>query len=47
MKNLANEIFPDDGVYDSLIKGCCVDGKLDKAKRLAWEMYRGGFEILV
>lgn len=45
VKNLANEIFPDDGICDLLIKGWCVDGKLEEAKRLAGEMYRGGFEI--
>ncbi|KAJ8773137.1 hypothetical protein K2173_028314 [Erythroxylum novogranatense] len=45
VKNLANEIFPDEGICDLLIKGWCVDGKLEEAKRLAGEMYRGGFEI--
>ncbi|XP_002514631.2 pentatricopeptide repeat-containing protein PNM1, mitochondrial [Ricinus communis] len=45
VKNLANEIFPDENICDLLIKGWCVDGKLDEAKRLAGEMYRGGFEI--
>ncbi|KAF5730204.1 pentatricopeptide repeat-containing protein PNM1 mitochondrial [Tripterygium wilfordii] len=45
VKNLANEIFPDEVICDLLIKGCCVDGKLEEAKRLAGEMYRGGFEI--
>ncbi|GLU19352.1 hypothetical protein SLE2022_356080 [Rubroshorea leprosula] len=45
VKNLANEIFPDELICDLLIKGWCVDGKLDEAKRLAGEMYRGGFEI--
>lgn len=43
--NLANEFFPDEHVCDLLIKGWCVDGKLDEARRLAGEMYRGGFEI--
>lgn len=45
VNNLANEIFPDEKICDLLIKGWCVDGKLDEAKRLAGEMYRGGFEI--
>lgn len=45
VKDTANEIFPDDKICDLLIKGWCVDGKLDEAKRLAGEMYRGGFEL--
>ncbi|XP_057963717.1 small ribosomal subunit protein mL104 (rPPR9)-like [Malania oleifera] len=45
VKNLANEFFPDENMCDMLIKGWCVDGKLDEARRLAGEMYRGGFEI--
>lgn len=45
VKKLANEFFPDEGICDLLVKGWCVDGKLDDAKRLAEEMYRGGFEI--
>ena len=45
MKDSANEIFPDEIICDLLIKGWCVDGKLEEAKRLAGEMYRGGFEI--
>ncbi|WCJ21159.1 Pentatricopeptide repeat (PPR) superfamily protein [Euphorbia peplus] len=45
VKSLANEIFPNDVICDLLIKGWCVDGKLEEAKRLAGEMYRGGFEI--
>ncbi|XP_050222769.2 pentatricopeptide repeat-containing protein PNM1, mitochondrial, partial [Mercurialis annua] len=45
VKSLANEIFPDEIICDLLIKGWCVDGKLDEAKRLAGEMFRGGFEI--
>ncbi|KAK6261753.1 hypothetical protein QUC31_007569 [Theobroma cacao] len=45
VKNSANEIFPDEMICDLLIKGWCVDGKLEEAKRLAGEMYRGGFEI--
>ncbi|KAK4801006.1 hypothetical protein SAY86_021493 [Trapa natans] len=45
VKNLANEFFPDESVCDMLIKGWCVDGKLDEANRLTAEMYRGGFEI--
>ncbi|GAB2223736.1 hypothetical protein Droror1_Dr00004476 [Drosera rotundifolia] len=45
VKGLADEFFPGDGICDVLIKGWCVDGKLDEARRLAREMYRGGFEI--
>lgn len=45
VKNLANEFFPDEPMCDLLIKGWCVDGKLDEARRLAGEMYRGGFEL--
>ncbi|KAF4382080.1 hypothetical protein F8388_001225 [Cannabis sativa] len=45
VKNLANEFFPDERICDVLIKGWCVDGKLEEAKRLAGEMYRGGFEL--
>ncbi|KAJ9140571.1 hypothetical protein P3X46_031203 [Hevea brasiliensis] len=45
VKNLAKEIFPDEIICDLLINGWCVDGKLEEAKRLAGEMYRGGFEI--
>ncbi|CAN1839946.1 Pentatricopeptide repeat-containing protein PNM1, mitochondrial [Linum perenne] len=47
VKSLANEIFPDEVICDMLIKGWCVDGKLDEAKRLAGEMFRGGFELSV
>ncbi|XP_052179297.1 pentatricopeptide repeat-containing protein PNM1, mitochondrial [Diospyros lotus] len=45
VKAWANEFFPDEYICDVLIKGWCVDGKLDEARRLAGEMYRGGFEI--
>ncbi|XP_065879408.1 small ribosomal subunit protein mL104 (rPPR9) [Euphorbia lathyris] len=45
VKNLANEIFPNERICDLLITGWCVDGKLEEAKRLAGEMYRGGFEL--
>lgn len=45
VKNLANEFFPDEFICDMLIKGWCVDGKLEEARRLAGEMYGGGFEI--
>ncbi|GFZ12170.1 pentatricopeptide repeat (PPR) superfamily protein [Actinidia rufa] len=47
VKGLANEFFPDEYICDELIKGWCVDGKLEEARRLAEEMYRGGFEISV
>ncbi|KAK1360423.1 pentatricopeptide repeat-containing protein PNM1, mitochondrial [Heracleum sosnowskyi] len=45
VKSLANEFFPDECVCDLLVKGWCVDKKLDEAKRLVGEMNRGGFEI--
>ncbi|KAK4436960.1 Pentatricopeptide repeat-containing protein PNM1, mitochondrial [Sesamum alatum] len=45
VKSLANEFFPDELICDALIKGWCVDGKLEEVKRLVDEMYRGGFEI--
>ncbi|KAM7280214.1 hypothetical protein ACFE04_007348 [Oxalis oulophora] len=45
VKSLAHVIFPDEGICDLLIKGWCSDSKLDEARRLAGEMYRGGFEI--
>ncbi|KAM7479814.1 hypothetical protein LguiA_028027 [Lonicera macranthoides] len=45
VKDLANEFFPDEYICDVLIKGWCVDGKLEEAKRLAGEMQRGGFDI--
>ncbi|KAL7161181.1 hypothetical protein ACSBR2_041774 [Camellia fascicularis] len=45
VKSLANEFFPDEYICDVLIKGWCVDEKLDEARRLSGEMYRGGFEI--
>ncbi|KAI3717728.1 hypothetical protein L1987_69515 [Smallanthus sonchifolius] len=43
--NVASEFFPDEFICDMLVKGWCVDGKLDEARRLVQEMYRGGFEI--
>ncbi|KAF8408229.1 hypothetical protein HHK36_007374 [Tetracentron sinense] len=45
VKNLAHEFFPDGAICDLLIKGWCVDGKLDEARRLTGEIYRGGFEL--
>ncbi|XP_042490460.1 pentatricopeptide repeat-containing protein PNM1, mitochondrial [Macadamia integrifolia] len=45
VKDLANEFFPDESICDLLIKGWCVDGKIDEARRLAGEIYRGGFEL--
>jgi len=45
VKDSANEFFPDEYICDVLIKGWCVDGKLEEARRLAGEMHRGGFEI--
>ncbi|KAJ0578075.1 putative tetratricopeptide-like helical domain superfamily [Helianthus annuus] len=43
--SVANEFFPDEFICDTLVKGWCVDEKLDEARRLSQEMYRGGFEI--
>ncbi|KAM0009541.1 putative tetratricopeptide-like helical domain superfamily [Helianthus debilis subsp. tardiflorus] len=40
--SVANEFFPDEFICDALVKGWCVDGKLDEARRLSQEMYRGG-----
>ncbi|KAL6999582.1 hypothetical protein U1Q18_000741 [Sarracenia purpurea var. burkii] len=45
VKSLAIEFFPDEYICDVLIKGWCLDGKLNEARRLAGEMHRGGFEI--
>ncbi|KAH7852742.1 hypothetical protein Vadar_028655 [Vaccinium darrowii] len=45
VKDSANEFFPDEYICDVLIKGWCVHGKLEEARRLAREMHRGGFEI--
>ncbi|KAG2402238.1 Pentatricopeptide repeat-containing protein [Vigna angularis] len=45
VKDLAREFFPDEETCDLLIRGWCVDGKLEEAQRLAGEMYRGGFEL--
>ncbi|KAI3879738.1 hypothetical protein MKX03_002896 [Papaver bracteatum] len=45
VKNLAHEFFPDESTCEMLIKGWCVDGKLDQAKRLAGEIHRGGFQL--
>ncbi|XP_023531133.1 pentatricopeptide repeat-containing protein PNM1, mitochondrial-like [Cucurbita pepo subsp. pepo] len=45
VKDLAHEFFPDEAICDALIRGWCVDEKFDEAKRLAGEMYRGGFEL--
>lgn len=44
VKDHAKEFFPDEATCDLLITGWCVDGKLEEARRLAGEMYRGGFE---
>ncbi|MCI12016.1 pentatricopeptide repeat-containing protein mitochondrial-like, partial [Trifolium medium] len=30
---------------DLLVAGYCIDGKIEEARRLAEEMYRGGFEL--
>ncbi|KAI3887754.1 hypothetical protein MKX03_018601, partial [Papaver bracteatum] len=45
VKNLVHEFFPDESTCEMLIKGWCVDGKLDQAKRLAGEIHRGGFQL--
>ncbi|KAK2438861.1 pentatricopeptide repeat-containing protein, mitochondrial [Trifolium repens] len=44
-KNLAKEFFPDEEMCDLLVAGYCIDGKIEEARRLAEEMYRGGFEL--
>ncbi|XP_061364935.1 small ribosomal subunit protein mL104 (rPPR9) [Gastrolobium bilobum] len=45
VKDLARVLFPDEATCDLLIRGWCIDGKIDEARRLAGEMYRGGFEL--
>ncbi|MQL80152.1 hypothetical protein Taro_012611 [Colocasia esculenta] len=45
VKQCANEIFPDDVICHELVRGWCVDGKLDETTRLMGEMARGGFEL--
>lgn len=45
VKDLAKEFFPDEATCDLLIKGWCFHGKLEEARRLAGEMYRGGFQL--
>ncbi|PIA63113.1 hypothetical protein AQUCO_00200855v1 [Aquilegia coerulea] len=45
VKNVAHEIFPDEVICDLLIRGWCVNEKLDEAKRLAGEIHRGGFDL--
>ncbi|CAK8579023.1 unnamed protein product [Lathyrus sativus] len=44
-KDLAKEFFPDEAMCDLLVTGYCIDGKIEEARRLAGEMYRGGFEL--
>ncbi|CAH9069972.1 unnamed protein product [Cuscuta epithymum] len=45
VKDSANEIFPDEAICDLLINGWCVDGKIDEARRLVGEMYRGALRL--
>ncbi|KAK7292154.1 hypothetical protein RIF29_07887 [Crotalaria pallida] len=45
VKDLAKEFFPDQRTCDLLIKGWCINGKLEEARRLAGDIYRGGFEL--
>ncbi|KAI3957776.1 hypothetical protein MKX01_007607 [Papaver californicum] len=45
VKNLAHVLFPDECTCEMLIKGWCVDRKLDQAKRLAGEIHRGGIQF--
>nr|GEU70959.1 DNA repair protein XRCC3 homolog [Tanacetum cinerariifolium] len=45
VKSVANEFFSNEFICNGLVKGWCVDGKLDEARRLSQEIYRGGFEI--
>lgn len=44
-QDLAKEFFPDEEICDLLVAGYCIDGKIEEARRLAGEMYRGGFEL--
>eukprot|EP00268_Persea_americana_P023130 TRINITY_DN2280_c0_g4_i1.p1 TRINITY_DN2280_c0_g4~~TRINITY_DN2280_c0_g4_i1.p1 ORF type:complete len:518 (-),score=89.45 TRINITY_DN2280_c0_g4_i1:302-1855(-) len=45
VKKVADEIFPNEFICNSLVRGWCVDGKLDQARRLVGEIHRGGFEL--
>ncbi|KAK9117532.1 hypothetical protein Sjap_016479 [Stephania japonica] len=45
VRALAGEFFPDGEVCDLLVKGWCVGGKLEEARRLVRELYGGGFEL--
>ncbi|ERN09502.1 pentatricopeptide repeat-containing protein PNM1, mitochondrial [Amborella trichopoda] len=45
VKRMADSIFPDQAICHALVKGWCVSEKLDEAKRLVGEIYRGGFEL--
>ncbi|MCI73502.1 pentatricopeptide repeat-containing protein mitochondrial-like, partial [Trifolium medium] len=44
-KDLAMKFFPDEAMCDLLVVGYCIDGKIEEARRLAGEIYRGGFEL--
>ncbi|XP_058100375.1 small ribosomal subunit protein mL104 (rPPR9) [Magnolia sinica] len=45
VKQVADEIFPDEAICDALVRGWCVDEKYDEARRLVGEITRGGFEL--
>lgn len=47
VKDLAKVLFPDEATCDLLVMGYCFDDKIEEARRLAGEMYRGGFELSV
>lgn len=44
-KQVADEIFPDEFICNALVRGWCIDGKPDEARRLMGEINRGGFEL--
>ncbi|KAL6012034.1 hypothetical protein ACLOJK_002505 [Asimina triloba] len=45
VKQVADKIFPDESICDSLVRGWCLNGKYDEARRLVGEITRGGFEL--
>ncbi|WOK99348.1 hypothetical protein Cni_G08060 [Canna indica] len=45
VKHYANEVFPDEEICTTLVRGWCAAGKLDEARRLMGEILRGGFEL--
>ncbi|XP_077222596.1 pentatricopeptide repeat (PPR) superfamily protein [Tasmannia lanceolata] len=45
VKRVADAFFPDESICEILVRGWCVDGKIDEARRLVGEILRGGFEL--